>query len=139
MDGATQFRATLPPEEDLQTYKRSLVRFRNINVGSRINCRQIATANPKILIRLTATTILSIQVYQSFYLSIFYLFYIYSSLYLSSIHLSILFFLSRYLSIIISILLSHLSNCYSGVYSDQSLSLLIYIYIYSIGQFTCKY
>ena len=25
-----QFRAILPPEEDLQTYKRSLVRFRNI-------------------------------------------------------------------------------------------------------------
>ena len=31
-----QLRAMLPPEEDLQTYKRSLVSFRNIN-GSRIN------------------------------------------------------------------------------------------------------
>ena len=34
-------------EEDLQTYKCSLVRFRNINVsGSRINCGQIAALNP---------------------------------------------------------------------------------------------
>ena len=43
-----QFRVTLPPEEDLQTYKRSLVRLRNINAsGTRINCGKIATLNPK--------------------------------------------------------------------------------------------
>ena len=42
------FKATLPPEEDLQIYKWSLVRFRNINAsGSRINCGQIATFKPK--------------------------------------------------------------------------------------------
>ena len=44
------FGATLPPEEDLQTYKRSL--FLNINAsGSRINGWQIATPNLKILLR----------------------------------------------------------------------------------------
>ena len=44
----TQFRATLPPEVDIQTYKRSLVRFPNINAsGSRINCGQIVTFNHK--------------------------------------------------------------------------------------------
>ena len=42
------FRATLPPEEDLQTYKRSLIRFHNINApGSRINFGQIATLIPQ--------------------------------------------------------------------------------------------
>ena len=39
------------PEEDLQSYKRSLVKFRHINSGSRINCGQIATFKPKILLR----------------------------------------------------------------------------------------
>ena len=38
----------LPPEEYLQTYERSLVRFRNINSsGSRIIRGQIATPNPE--------------------------------------------------------------------------------------------
>ena len=47
----TIFRVTLPPEEDLQT-KAQLVRFRQINAsGSRINFGQIATPNPKILLK----------------------------------------------------------------------------------------
>ena len=42
------FRATLPPEEDLQTYKRSLVRFRYINAsGSRIIADKLQHPTPK--------------------------------------------------------------------------------------------
>ena len=47
-----KFRATLPPEKDLQTNKRSLVRFRNINAsGSRIVADKLQHSTPKILLR----------------------------------------------------------------------------------------
>ena len=48
VNGSKYIRPKLPPEEDLQIYKWSLVKFHSINASSsRINCAQIATPNPK--------------------------------------------------------------------------------------------